>query len=135
MGGAGQDRILGGRGEDVLMGEAGNDRLLGGAGRDSLTGGAGADQFVFAKADLTGQMDVITDMTALDQIDLSRIDANRHQAGDDAFQFIGSAEFSGAGQLRFAGGVLQGDVDGDGVADLMVRVVGMHTLTLDDLTL
>ena len=135
MGGAGQDRILGGRGEDVLMGEAGNDRLLGGAGRDSLTGGAGADQFVFAKADLAGQMDVITDMTAQDQIDLSRIDANGHQAGDDAFQFIGSAEFSSAGQLRFAGGVLQGDVDGDGVADLMVRVVGMHTLTLDDLTL
>ena len=25
--------------------------------------------------------------------------------------------------------------EGDGVADLMVRVVGMHTLTLDDLTL
>jgi serralysin len=46
-------------------------------------------------------------------------------AGNQAFRFIGSAAFSGVdGQLRFAGGLLQGDTNGDRVADLEVRIVG-----------
>lgn len=117
------------------MGDAGEDRLLDGAGSDSLTGGRGADMFVFTSANLIGQMDTITDMTALDHINLSRIDANQHVADNDAFEFIGSEAFSGAGQLRFKAGLLQGDVDGDGTADLVVRVTGAHSPALDDLTL
>jgi hypothetical protein len=46
-------------------------------------------------------------------------------AGNQAFKFIGATAFSGVdGQLRFAGGVLQGDVNGDRTADIEIRVVG-----------
>ena len=65
-----------------------------------------------------------------DKIDLSRIDAIAGGA-DDAFSFIGSAAFSGggasAGQLRYtdAGGgifIVEGDVNGDGLADFALSV-------------
>jgi serralysin len=64
-----------------------------------------------------------------------RIDANVHQAGNDAFAFVGAAEFTGAGQLRFHAGVLQGDVDGDGVADLVLRLLRVQDLAGMDITL
>lgn len=42
--------------------------------------------------------------------------------GYQLFTFIGSTGFSGAaGELRFAGGLLQGGVGGDGVADFQAR--------------
>jgi serralysin len=45
--------------------------------------------------------------------------------GNQAFTFIGAAAFAGVGgQMRFSGGVLQGDVNGDGTADSEVRIVG-----------
>ena len=108
---------------------------MGGNGRDRLVGGTGADAFVFRRADLRGPGDVITDMTHHDHIDLARIDANVHQAGNDAFAFVGAAEFTGAGQLRLHAGVLQGDVDGDGVADLVLRLLRVQDLAGMDFTL
>jgi len=64
-------------------------------------------------------------------IDLSRIDANVLIAGDQAFNFIGSAAFgNNAGELRFEnislGGpiwLVQGDTDGNGVSDFEVVLV------------
>jgi serralysin len=39
------------------------------------------------------------------------------------FVFIGSSAFTGsAAQLRFAGGFVQGDTDGNMVADFMIQV-------------
>jgi hypothetical protein len=64
-----------------------------------------------------------------DRIDLSTIDADIDGApGNQAFHFvpggIGDA-FTGAdGELRFSGGLLQGDVDGDRTADIEIRIVG-----------
>ena len=54
-----------------------------------------------------------------DKVDLSGIDANINTAEDDAFAFIGGAEFSGtAGELRVIDdSVVLGDVDGDGTGD------------------
>ena len=54
-------------------------------------------------------------------------------AGDQAFAFIGSGAFTGtAGELRtFQGGTttyLQGDTNGDGLADFLIRLDGLHTL-------
>jgi serralysin len=61
-----------------------------------------------------------------DRIDLSGIDADTDgAAGNQAFGFIGAHAFTGAdGQLRFAGGLLQGDTNGDRVADLEIKIIG-----------
>ena len=43
-----------------------------------------------------------------DRIDLTTIDADKTAGGNQAFDLIGTAAFSGAaGELRFAGGLLQ----------------------------
>jgi serralysin len=73
-------------------------------------------------------MDQILDFTpGTDKIELDKIDSNSLVAGDQAFTWIGSSAFSGAaGQLRAvqSGGnwLLQGDTNGDGVADLVVSL-------------
>ena len=61
------------------------------------------------------------------KIDLSAIDANTLAANDQAFSFIGAAVFSEAGQLRFSAGILSGDTDGDGAADLEIQLVGVSS--------
>jgi hypothetical protein len=71
-----------------------------------------------------------------DRIDLAAIDANSRLSGDQAFFFIGSASFGRiAGQLRFAGGVLQADVNGDAQADMEIAVQGVSSLLAADFIL
>lgn len=127
----GADFINGLAGRDVLLGGDGNDILVGGAGSDQLTGGAGHDTFRFAALSDSvrgGSRDSILDFNPLDGpdhdlIDLGLIDANANLAGDQAFTFIGSSDFSRtAGQLRFENGVLAGDVNGDGRADFEIAL-------------
>jgi Ca2+-binding RTX toxin-like protein len=119
-GGDGDDLLFGGDGFDILQGGAGNDTLLASAGGEVMTGGAGADLFLF-RADAEDA--TIRDFTSgEDLIDLSAIDADLTQAGDQAFTFIGGARFGAAGELRLKGHVLLGDRDGDGVADLAIRL-------------
>jgi subtilisin-like proprotein convertase family protein len=138
-GGDGNDTIDGGGGNDVIDGSAGNDRLTGGLGRDTLTGGAGADVFDFnstAQSVRGALRDIITFSHAeRDKIDLRDIDADTDgTAGNQAFRFIGAAAFHGMdGELRFAGGLLQGDTNGDKRADFEVRIVG--TLLAGDIIL
>lgn len=101
-------------GNDVanhLSGGAGDDVLNGFAGADVLRGGNGADRFDFSNIELG---DRIADfVSGTDQVDL-------RGTGVD-FSWIGDAAFSHtAGELRFAGGMLQGDVNGDGIADLSI---------------
>jgi Ca2+-binding RTX toxin-like protein len=123
----GNDELRGLSGNDVLRGGSGDDDLFGGAGADTLTGGIGADRFVLALAADSGvnAYDTIADFSRLqgDRIDLAGIDASTLAAGDQAFSFIGASAFTGvAGQLRFAGGFVQGDVDGNGAADFRIAV-------------
>ena len=153
-GGLGDDWIEGESGDDVLRGDEGNDILLGGAGKDVLTGGAGVDTLTGnAGADIfvlqrisdsgvgIGNRDTMTDFaTNADQISLVSIDANTTTTGDQAFTFIATAAFSGrAGQLRFtvAGGqtIVEGDVDGDAVADFQVQLTGIVKLVADHFVL
>jgi serralysin len=56
------------------------------------------------------------------------------RSGNQHFEFIGRAAISGAaGELRFAGRTLAGDVDGDGIADFRVEVVSDARLEVTDL--
>ncbi|MBT0958603.1 M10 family metallopeptidase C-terminal domain-containing protein [Alphaproteobacteria bacterium KMM 3653] len=91
------DILYGGAGADGLHGDNGDDTLIGGSGADTLTGGAGADTFVFeTMQDSPTAGDVITDFDeGIDLIDLSAIDADLTQEGDQAFVFVTS--LSGAG--------------------------------------
>ena len=129
-GGAANDTIIGGSGADTLLGRDGNDTLHGGLGADILYGGNGNDVFDYdtVAESTTGSIDMIADFAAGDLIDLRGIDAIAGGA-DSAFTFIGSAAFSGggasAGQLRVVNSgpysVIQGDVNGDGVADFVLH--------------
>jgi Ca2+-binding RTX toxin-like protein len=139
----GEDILRGAGGADVLRGGDGNDWLEGGAARDRLEGGAGADNFVFADGDfggLTGSgADQITDFSSAehDRIRLGGVDANSTLDGDQAFAFVGTDAFHGvAGELRYeqisGNTYVQGDTDGDGVADFWIRLDGTHNLSTGD---
>jgi Ca2+-binding RTX toxin-like protein len=131
-GGEGNDSLLGGVWHDILDGGGGQDTLVGGAHADTLTGGADKDIFRFAAPAETGPgdaaRDVITDFDGVadnDKIHLKSIDANEGIGGDQAFSFIGASVFTGAaGQLRWedigADKLVQGDTNGDGIADLEI---------------
>ncbi len=142
IGGSGNDTLIandlgcsldGRSGNDTLTGGAGNDRMIGGAGRDTMTGNGGADTFAFATGDssaTTGQHDLITDFAVgTDKIDLTGIDADTSTPGIiDAFHFLASAAFDGlAAALDYFFDalrnvtVLQGDVNGDRIADFADR--------------
>jgi Ca2+-binding RTX toxin-like protein len=145
------DLLLGSNGNDTLAGGAGNDRLSAGLGRDVLTGGTGQDVFMWTRAVETsaarGTRDVVTDFQAGivtaadgyigDRLDFSGIDACSGTAANDAFVFIGRYDFFGfSGQLRFTNTadertVVEGDVDGDRVADFAVELTGLFELRMD----
>ena len=118
------NRIEGNNAENVL---------IGGAGADFLIGGGGADSFAFlkvAKSTVTAR-DTILDSSRSrgDTIDLSGIDANGGAAGEGFFVSIRSQGFHGvSGELCWTvgvdGAVVQGDTNGDGVADLEIFVAG-----------
>src|SRR2546429_1604819 len=153
IGGTGNDRLIasdtgstlsGGGGADTLIGGASNDRLIGGSGVDNLTGGGSADTFVFLLGDsspASGQHDRITDfLSGADHIDLSGVDAISSTGRYDQFKFIATAAFHGtAGELNYfynsSTGIttLQGDINGDGVADFAIDLTGNIPINLVDL--
>ncbi|HEX8125054.1 MAG TPA: M10 family metallopeptidase C-terminal domain-containing protein [Allosphingosinicella sp.] len=131
----GSFRVFGGRDNDTIVGSRNGDILAGNGGSDTLTGGDGSDVFrYYSTTDSTvAAPDLIRYFVGgADDIDLSRIDANVHVAGDQAFRFIASAAFTGAGEssageLRSYGesGIwhVEGDVDGDGSADFSIQII------------
>jgi Ca2+-binding RTX toxin-like protein len=138
-GDSGNDMLDGGDGSDKLYGQDGNDTLIGRAGQDRLFGGAGADTFVFTAASdsVVGAEDEIVEFTRAhgDRIDLTAIDANINAGGDQAFNFIGTSAFTGvAGELRYDGQFLSGDVDGNGTADFRIQL-NVSSLLLGDFLL
>ena len=126
-GSAGDDILHLGRGDDLAFGGAGDDVLRGGLGADRLDGGAGADRYLYARAEasLADRPDTVVLEGGHDRIVLSHFDAVSTAEGRQSFVWIAGAAFSGqAGELRFAGGVLAADLDGDARADFAIRVTG-----------
>ena len=143
-GSGGGDLLLGGGGADTLIGGGGSDTLNGGKGHDVMDGGGGRDTFVFkAVGDSTpdGHRDVIQHFViGKDMVDLSAVDARSGAQGDQAFNFIGTHDFSGKqGQLHalhFGGNSrVEGDVNGDGHADFSFLIQGVTGLTGHDFIL
>lgn len=131
-----RNTLTGGDGGDVLNGGGDNDILIGGAGNDRLTGGTGSDTFVFNNSgvglsSLGGAKQVDTvfdfDFAAGDRIDLSAIDADSTQGGDQAFSFVGKfSHTAGEAVLIYVASTnttaLQLDIDGDGVSDYQINL-------------
>jgi Ca2+-binding RTX toxin-like protein len=140
---SGADQLKGNAGDDVLIGGTGEDTLIGGPGADLLTGGYDGDIFQFNDGDcgLGAGADRITDFVQIvERIDLRGMDADTGTAGDQAFSFIGGAAFSGAaGELRFeSDGTdtwVQGDLNGDQVADFEIVLTGQFPLVAGDFLL
>ena len=135
----GDDVLNGGAGRDTLNGGIGNDRLIGSVGRDIMSGGTGSDTFVFSAnikeigKNLATNDQIVDFASGVDQIDFSAIDANTGLGGDQAFTFIGSDAFSGAGQLRYdaATGQLQGNVNSSNAADFTISLLDKPSLLLE----
>lgn len=140
---AGNDALYGSYGRDMMDGGVGDDNIRGGEGADKLYGGDGQDHFVFitttdSSADKTDRiMDFIR---GLDKIDLSGIDANALVLGNQAFNYsLNQPSEPSAGDLYFRsgpdGGVLEGDVNGDGFADLRILLTNVGELQAGDFIL
>lgn len=141
--GAGDIDGFGNAADNILVGNGDFNRLIGAGGVDTLTGGGGSDVFAFSIEDTgktAGTRDLITDFVdGIDQFDFSAIDANTKVAGQDSFTFIGAAGFSGvAGELHAVFDashnvtVVEGDTNGDKVADFGVELAGNHVLAAAD---
>jgi Ca2+-binding RTX toxin-like protein len=135
-GGGGWDTLLGGIGNDTINGGANGDDIYGGAGRDVLTGGTGYDAYIYqSEIDSTfgAAHDVITDFQqGVDWIDLFCVDANGAVAGNQRFAFIGTGNFTGAGQLRYVQEnghtTIYGNTDADLTPEFQIELTGTFTL-------
>ena len=127
--------LVGGAGDDWIYGGSGNDRITGGQGVDHTVGDGGFDTFVFS--DATGRDFVHAFERGIDRLNLAAIDANASSLGDQAFAYLGSAAFSGttAGELRYDGSALSGDVNGDGQADFEILISNHAALAQTDIVL
>lgn len=136
------ENAVGSRYGDRITGNAVANVLTGSGERDVLTGFGGADRFVYrALSDSrpgAGRRDVITDFRSQegDKIDLSGIDANAARGGSQQFVFVGRRQFSGApGEARYAGNLLQVNVNSDRLADLEIALTGVSALSQNQLIL
>jgi serralysin len=132
---SGDDVVFGLGGSDTLDGGSGDDILVGGLGRDLLTGGTGADVFrlesLADSASGIGRDRILDFQSGVDKIDLSAL------ADLGSFTFIGKRAFSGReGELHFvkngAFTLIEGDINGDKVADFQIELAGNVTPVVTD---
>ncbi len=151
--GASAMNLGGNAGRNLLVGNDAANMIAGLGGRDVMRGGGGADVFKYFFNTDTGKTaasrDVIQDFThATDKIDLSLLDANGAGSGNGPFAFLDArgAAFTGvAGQLRFVWQdltatandktLIEGDANGDKIADFQIELTNLIGLTKNDFVL
>ena len=147
IGSQGGDTITLNGGNNVIDGQGGNDTITGGTGADTMNGGADDDTFDFNALNKSSGANVDTingfqgaGVAGGDVIDLLTIDANGGVAGNQAFNFIGTAAFNAAGQLRYlfdgTDTIIQGNTNANtATIEFELRLSGPHTLFTGDFIL
>ena len=142
LSGDGDDTLSGGSGGDLLGGGAGDDLLNGGTGKDVLGGGGGRDVFEFSSirdsSARAKKADKIVDFKqGKDKIDLSAIDDFDFIApgnvGADVGPEVTYTQIDGPKNKDWT--VVSLDQDGDGDAEMVIRLKGLIDLTADDFML
>jgi lysophospholipase L1-like esterase len=132
---AGNNRLEGGAGNDLLIGGTGRDLLIGGPGPDRMRSGSGATVFAWRSGDLQGRpLDVVERFNGQngDRLAINSLLDGNNPFANPGWRFMGSRAFSRRpGELRFQGGVLLGDVSGNGSADLRVQLPGVNSFSPD----
>ncbi len=123
----------GGAGNDTLNGGDGDDVITGTGGTDTVDGGAGADRFFFATGDSGATFATADRIQGFSSAQGDRIDLSQTASTS----YIGSAAFSNsAGEVRSqlinGNTYVMGDVDGDAVADYVIRLDGTISLSASD---
>jgi Ca2+-binding RTX toxin-like protein len=144
LGSSGGDQLTGSAGTNQLAGFNGNDKLTGLGGRDILTGGLGSDTHVYTSVSDSGVGSVLRDLVQnysrveSDRIDLSAIDAVSG-GSNDAFKFIGTANFSEPGQVRFFSEsghtIIEANTTGTGGAEMQIEFNSLVNLFTNDFIL
>ena len=140
----GNDSIFGFGGNDILLGGQGDDFIKGGEGKDKISGGTGADNLLYTATSDSGvgtlNRDVITGFEhGVDKINVSGIDAKAGPLGNEAFTFIGSADFSAEGQIRVfnenGNTIVQLNTSGASGAESEIELTGLVNPSASDFIL
>jgi Ca2+-binding RTX toxin-like protein len=132
LGFGGNDSLKGGAGSDRLKGGAGHDKLEGGNGRDLLMGDQGNEDFIFTATKESGpagrERDHIEHFRGKDEIVLRKIDADRTEKGNQAFEI--NDETFDAGDIRIResrkGVLLEMNIDRDAKPEMSILLAGFR---------
>jgi serralysin len=150
--------VIGSRFADTITGSIGSDIIAGGGGADTLKGDPtnsvlNSDTFVFfsandSSATVSGEWSASASDTILDfqpgkdLLDLFAVDANTSVSGDQAFTWAGLNPASTAAKQNSVWTTqdttdtfVYADLNGDGIADLVIKLVGLHNLSQSDFVL
>ncbi len=135
------ENVVGSHRGDAIFGSGVANRITGANGFDELTGRAGADTFVYSNkfhAPVSSNFaEVITDFSRAqgDRIDLHGMDANLNAAGNQDFKFITTGFTGRAGQVRFDGDFVIGDLNGDRIGDFRIFMNNLNAMQASDFVL
>jgi Ca2+-binding RTX toxin-like protein len=160
LGGAGNDTLLGRAGADIITGGDGADYLSGGSNLGAFGNDGARDSFMFNTVTEIGvgaAHDQISGFEyGVDKIDFSAIDADATLAGNQAFHISNGVTVFGAQSAQFDGSAgaltvtpyatnssddfgvgytIQGDINGDSIADFELSVYGGRNNALGNLGL
>lgn len=138
----GVENIVGGNYADIIIGNTVANVLTGGLGADKLYGGNDNVRDVFdfnsVEDSNSSSRDVIYQFKSkVDDLDLSTIDANLSNGGDQQFTFSGTTSAANSVWYAKSGSsvVVYADNNGDGIADFEVQLSGVAKLTTADFLL
>jgi Ca2+-binding RTX toxin-like protein len=130
--------LIGSLDNNRIIGNDGSNLIDGSYGKDTLTGGGGPDHFQWSSINEIGWFnfdpDIVTDFKRAegDLLRFDLIDADETVAGNQAFQFVGTAGFTGPGQIWWGhnGGntVILLNTNADLTIDGIIQVNGLHTV-------
>jgi Ca2+-binding RTX toxin-like protein len=133
LNGTGNDlgnRLTGNSAVNILSGGLGADTLAGLSGNDNLTGGGGADAFVFLST--SSGTDTITDFNAVGGSGAQGDTLRFEGLLVGTFAYLGTGTFTGGfdnSEARVSGDTVQIDSDGNGSADITIRLTGLTAAT------